>query len=116
MTAGTHLAGAVLTASLLRGFGLELDFPEACVCLLGSLLADVDTTISGVGKFVKPLSSAIETRFGHRTITHSLTFSLVLALVLYPLLLWQPAAYWAFLWGYLSHLLLDGCVALTGLG
>ena len=52
MTAGTHLAGAVLTASLLRGFGLELDFPEACVCLLGSLLADVDTTTSGVGKFV----------------------------------------------------------------
>jgi len=107
VTAGTHLAGAVLTASLLRGFGLELDFPEACVCLLGSLLADVDTTTSGVGKFVKPLSSAIETRFGHRTVTHSLTFSLVLALALYPLLLWQPAAYWAFLWGYLSHLLLD---------
>ncbi len=107
MTAGTHIAGAVLTAAILRGAGVEIGFPEALVCLVGSLLADIDTTTSGVGKFARPLSSWIETSYGHRTVTHSLLFCTVLGLALYPLMVWQPAAYWAFLWGYLSHLLLD---------
>ena len=59
MTAGTHLAGAALTAAVARGFGLD----------------------------VGPLES--------------------LALTLYPLYRASPSAYFAFLRGYLSHLLLD---------
>ena len=107
MTAGTHIAGAVLTAAILRGAGVDVGFPEAMVCLVGSLLADIDTTTSGVGKFARPLSGWVETRFGHRTVTHSLLFCLLLGLILWPLEHFQPASYWAFLWGYLSHLLLD---------
>ena len=107
MTAGIYLAGAVLTAAVLRGAGVDVGFPEALVCLVGSLLADIDTTTSGVGKFARPLSNFLETRFGHRTVTHSLLFCLLLGLILWPLEQVQPASYWAFLWGYLSHLLLD---------
>ncbi|MDW8358776.1 metal-dependent hydrolase [Thermus sp.] len=107
MTAGTHLAGAALTAGLLRGLGLEVGVVEGLALAWGSLMPDVDTTTSGPGKFIRPLSSWLERRFGHRTLTHSLPFTAALALFLYPLLRVNPSAYWAFLAGYLSHLLLD---------
>ncbi|GAA6737479.1 MULTISPECIES: metal-dependent hydrolase [Thermus] len=107
MTAGTHLAGAALTASLLRGLGLEVGLQEGVALAWGSVMPDIDTTTSGPGKFVRPLSTFLERRFGHRTLTHSLLFLLVLAFLLYPLARAQPGAYWAFLAGYLSHLLLD---------
>jgi len=107
MTAGTHLAGAVLTGAILRGAGVDVGFPEAITCLVGSLLADIDTTTSGVGKFARPVSGWLETRFGHRTFTHSLLFCLLLGVLLWPLERVESAAYWAFLCGYLSHLLLD---------
>ncbi len=80
---------------------------EGLALAWGSVMPDVDTTTSGPGKFVRPLSSFLERRFGHRTLTHSLLFTLALALLLYPLWRANPSAYWAFLAGYLSHLLLD---------
>lgn len=107
MTAGTHLAGAALTASLLRGVGVEVGLVEGVALAWGSVMPDIDTTTSGPGKFVRPLSSALERRFGHRTLTHSLLFVLALALLLFPLWRASPGVYWAFLAGYLSHLLLD---------
>ncbi len=107
MTAGTHLAGAALTASLLRGFGIEVGPLEALALAWGSVLPDVDTTTSGPGKFVRPLSAWIERRFGHRTITHSLLFLLVLAALTWPLEPGRHALRAAFLWGWASHLLLD---------
>ena len=107
MTAGTHLAGAALTASLLRGVGVEVGLVEGVALAWGSVMPDIDTTTSGPGKFVRPLSSFLERRFGHRTLTHSLPFLLALALLLLPLREASPGAYWAFLAGYLSHLLLD---------
>jgi inner membrane protein len=107
MTAGTHLAGAALTASLLRGLGVEVDLLEGLALAWGAVMPDLDTTTSGPGKFVRPLSSFLERRFGHRTLTHSLPFLLALALLLLPLREASPGAYWAFLAGYLSHLLLD---------
>ncbi len=107
MTAGTHLAGAALTASLLRGLGVEVGLLEGLALAWGAVMPDLDTTTSGPGKFVRPLSSFLERRFGHRTLTHSLPFLLALALLLLPLRQAAPGAYWAFLSGYLSHLLLD---------
>ncbi|WP_448377564.1 metal-dependent hydrolase, partial [Fervidobacterium sp.] len=107
MTAGTHLAGAALTASLLRGFGVEVGLLEGLALAWGSVMPDIDTTTSGPGKFLRPLSGFLERRFGHRTLTHSLPFLLLLALLLLPLHGANPSAYWAFLSGYLSHLLLD---------
>ncbi|MFN4071456.1 MAG: metal-dependent hydrolase, partial [Thermus caldifontis] len=99
MTASTHLAGAALTASLLRGLGLEVGLVEGVAVAWGSVMPDIDTTTSGPGKFVRPLSSFLERRFGHRTLTHSLPFLLALALLLYPLWRVSPGVYWAFLAG-----------------
>ncbi|WP_460170241.1 metal-dependent hydrolase, partial [Thermus sp. FJN-A] len=71
MTAATHLAGAALTASLLRGFGVEVGLLEGLALAWGAVMPDVDTTTSGPGKFLRPLSTFLERRFGHRTLTHS---------------------------------------------
>lgn len=104
MQAATHLAGAALTAAVCRGFGLEVGPPELLALVAGSLLPDVDTTTSGAGKFIKPVSGWIESKFGHRTVTHSLLFTVLFSALLLPL--GVPVA-GAMLWGILSHLLLD---------
>lgn len=104
MQAATHLAGAALTLAVARGFGLPVGPFEAGALFLGSLLPDIDTTTAGAGRYVRPLAAWIETRFGHRTVTHSLLFCAVLALAAWPL---GPSVALALLWGVLSHLLLD---------
>ena len=104
MQAGTHIAGAALTAAVLRGFGVEVGPPEVLALVVGSLLPDIDTTTSGTGRFVKPVSRLIETKFGHRTLTHSLLFTVLFSVIWWPL---SPSLATAFFWGILSHLLLD---------
>ena len=104
MQAGTHIAGAALTAAVLRGFGVEVGPPEVLALVVGSLLPDIDTTTSGTGRFVKPVSRLIETKFGHRTLTHSLLFTVLFSVIWWPL---SPSLAAAFFWGILSHLLLD---------
>lgn len=104
MQAATHLAGAALTAAVARGFGLEVGPPEILALVAGSLLPDVDTTTSGAGKFLRPLSGWIESKFGHRTITHSLLFTALFSALFLP---FGPSVALAMLWGILSHLLLD---------
>ena len=107
MQAGTHIAGAVLTLAVARGFGLEVGPVEAVACFAASVLPDIDTTTSGVGRFFRPVSRFLESRFGHRTITHSLLFTFSLAALLLPVYFASPGVWFAFLYGYLSHLLLD---------
>ena len=104
MQAGTHVAGAALTAAVLRGFGVEIGPPEVLALVVGSLLPDVDTTTSGTGRFIKPVSRLIETKFGHRTVTHSLLFTAVISLLFLP---FGVGVAVAMCWGILSHLLLD---------
>ncbi len=112
MTAGTHLAFAGLIGVIGQGFGQPLTPELAGTLAIGSLLPDVDTTTSGLGKFVKPLSSTIERKLGHRTLTHSLlgtALAGVLALPLYFLSSASSTAWLYLLLGYLSHLFLDHC-------
>lgn len=104
MQAATHLAGGLCALALARGFGLEVGPWEVGAALLGSLLPDVDTTTAGAGRYVRPLAAWIETRFGHRTITHGLLFAAACTLLLWPL---GPSVALALLYGVLSHLLLD---------
>ncbi len=54
--------------------------------VLGSQLPDVDNTQSYIGRMIWPLARWFEERWPHRSITHSLLASLVLAIVSYPLL------------------------------
>ena len=69
MLAITHCALAAAGTSLILGTGQPLPLGLA---ILGSQIPDIDTTTSTIGKIFFPISSWIEDRFPHRSITHSL--------------------------------------------
>jgi inner membrane protein len=56
--------------------------------ILGSQLPDIDTTESAIGKLIFPLARFIEDRFPHRSITHSLLFTVGIAIASIPLYLY----------------------------
>lgn len=69
MMAVTHCAIASAGTSLILGTASPLPLGLA---IIGSQLPDLDTTTSTIGKIFFPVSSWIEDRFPHRSITHSL--------------------------------------------
>ena len=74
----THAAIAAAGTSLILGTADPLPLGLA---ILGSQLPDLDTTTSTIGKIFFPISSWIEDRFPHRTITHSLLATAAIAAV-----------------------------------
>ena len=69
MMAITHCSIAAAGTSLVLGTASPLTIGLA---VLGSQLPDIDTTTSTIGKIFYPISSWIEDRFPHRSVTHSL--------------------------------------------
>lgn len=69
MMAVTHCAIALSGTSLILGTANPLLLG---LSIIGSQLPDIDTTTSTIGKIFFPISSWIENRFPHRSITHSL--------------------------------------------
>lgn len=103
MMAPAHMAAAGLIAH--AAFGLP---PLATgIAVIASLVPDIDTPKSTVGRLV-PFVSYPLALAGHRSITHSLAGAALLAI---PVLIAQEYANTnlliPFLIGYLSHLLLD---------
>ncbi len=74
----THAAIAAAGTSLILGTADPLPLGLA---VIGSQLPDLDTTTSTIGKIFFPISSWIEDRFPHRTITHSLLATAAIAAV-----------------------------------
>lgn len=107
MKAATHIAFAGVVGVTAAGFGASPGLVGAGALCLGSLLPDIDTAHSGLGRWVRPVSRVLERRFGHRTLTHSLLGTLLTACALSWLLLLNPAALVWLLVGYVSHVLLD---------
>ena len=118
MNANTHIVGGVtsglilLVASANGDFGVEhMDFVPACgsmaLSILGSLAPDIDLRNSKVGSAAAPVSSLVNTFFGHRTICHSpLLWGIVYMVLCHHVPMSQPYAL-AFVVGAISHLLLD---------
>jgi membrane-bound metal-dependent hydrolase YbcI (DUF457 family) len=78
--------------------------------ILGSLLPDVDNPRSTVGRLIPPLSAKIYNKYGHRTITHSVTaiaFLLLLVFVINSLGLKNTLYAKIFLVSYISHIIID---------
>jgi inner membrane protein len=114
--APTHIAfGALLTTSGFALFGRSLhqDWPALGCTLLGSLLPDIDSPKSALGRLLPFVSVPLEQRFGHRTVTHSFLALGFLGLLLLPLAFFRLGAYCALLLGYFSHLLAD-CATQSG--
>lgn len=73
-------------------------------CLAGTL-ADVDKPGSTMAKVLFPLSALLHVlKIKHRTLTHSLLFMALLAMICLPL---PPLYFWVFILSYASHPLID---------
>jgi inner membrane protein len=83
------------------------------VVVIFALLPDIDSSASVIGRLTKPVSTAIEHRFGHRTLTHSLLVATAVGLLCW---LWFPAPDWGIiLSAWLSHLVIDMLVGERGI-
>ena len=107
MRAMTHLAFAGLTGVVAAGFGADVGIAGAATLAAGSLLPDIDSQHSGLGRMVKPLSGLLERKVGHRTITHSALGVLGFGVLTSWLLLIYPIAWVWLLVGVMTHILLD---------
>jgi inner membrane protein len=74
----THSMIAASGVSLILGTAEPLPL---VLGILGSQLPDLDTTQSSIGQVCYPISNWIEDRFPHRSVTHSLLATAVLALL-----------------------------------
>jgi inner membrane protein len=114
------LAFMSITHSLIAAAGTSLILGTADpmalgLAILGSQLPDIDTTTSTIGKIFFPLSSFLEDRFPHRSITHSLLATGLIA-VCSLLVGYYYGDIWAFLALPLGHLLscFSDCFTLQG--
>ena len=75
MTAPNHIVGGFTFTGVfasIAGINILQDYRLLPVILIASLLPDIDHTKSIIGKLFYPISRAINRKYGHRTITHSL--------------------------------------------
>jgi inner membrane protein len=82
MMALTHGAIALAGTSLILGTANPMALGLA---VIGSQLPDLDSTNSTIGKIFFPLSSWIEDRFPHRSVTHSLLATAAIAVFSLPI-------------------------------
>jgi len=116
MTAPTHIAFGLLTvAGSFSFFSMPLhrNLPAVVCAIIGSVLPDIDSPNSYIGRVLPYASIPIERQWGHRTITHSLLCLLALSVMIWPLLIFQTPCYAAVILGYMSHLIAD-CATKSG--
>jgi inner membrane protein len=106
MLSKTHLLVALLTGIvILQGFSLSHPFLFLLIFLFFTLLPDIDSRQSKIGRKAWPLSWLLSTVFGHRGLLHS---------IFVPIAILIASWYYGYLWvgyaaagGYLVHLLCD---------
>ena len=110
MKATTHVGFAeLLYLLLLTTAGIGVTPVNGLAVAAASVIPDIDTGASTIGRAVPPLTRFIERRYGHRTLTHSLPFAgLLFLLLLVPIMAGIDPCTCAIA-GYCSHLLLDTC-------
>lgn len=100
-----------LLFSLLIGLYLMNYFPQKYLflgfLLLGSLLPDLDSPYSKLGRKVKPISGLIEFIFGHRGIFHSVIPAILIFVVFYYIFDMYLIGV-ALCVGFVLHLIADG--------
>ncbi len=77
------------------------------IAIFGSLVPDIDTRTSKMGRKAGAVSSIISVSFGHRTLFHSPLFVLLVCLLGIMFIPQQKVYIAALVVGMLSHLLLD---------
>ncbi len=100
----THFVGGILVGSIVAGSSAINPIFGISVAALSSLLPDIDSPHSLIGRPLLPVSFVVEKIEGHRQFFHSLLAAAVFTMVVNNMF---PAYYPFALAGYLSHLLLD---------
>ena len=101
-----------LTHCIIAAGGISLIFSTTnplhlALAIAGSQLPDLDTSTSTIGQILFPISNWIENRFPHRSVTHSLIATSVIALLSAPLYFYFDWTTWLCL--PLGHLI--SCVS-----
>jgi inner membrane protein len=110
MKATTHMGFAgLLYLLLLTTAGVGLTVLNVLAVTVASVLPDIDTGSSLIGRVIPPVTRYLERRFGHRTLTHSLPFAALLSFLFLPPILAGIDPFPCLLVGYVSHPLLDTC-------
>ncbi len=100
MMALTHCA---ISAAAV-GFALSTTEPlPLAMAILGSQLPDLDTSTSLIGQVFFPISRWLESKFPHRTLTHSFIATLAIAICSLPLKFQLGSKVWMAL--FLGHLI-----------
>lgn len=86
MKAPNHIVGGLVITgffSSLWNVNIFQNLDTVIFTVIASQLPDIDHTKSIIGKCFKPLSKWIDRKFGHRTITHSFLFLILIVLISY---------------------------------
>ena len=81
MTAPNHIVGGFTFTGVfasIAGINILQDYRLLPILFFATLLPDIDHTKSLIGKLFFPIAKAINRRYGHRTITHSIFTWIVL--------------------------------------
>jgi len=110
MTSSTHIITSIISISAINALSGHPFHPAPiAVAAFMSILPDVDSPQSHIGRWCKPLSGFLYRKIGHRTLTHSI-FGWGMAAILFLPLKLLPIdidLYGATLIGYISHAILD---------
>lgn len=119
MTSPNHIVGGIAITGISLSFwdiNIFSNSTYLSLCIFSSLLPDIDHTKSIIGKAFFPLAKYLDIKFGHRTITHSVTLLLPLFLIFLFVELNLINPYFnrsgidyslIFFFAFLSHLILD---------
>jgi inner membrane protein len=113
MMSQTHMALAVAATSLVLGTADPVVLSLSAVC---SQLPDIDTTKSFSGRVLFPISSYLEKRFVHRSITHSFLALAIFAVLVFPITFFGDRYYLGmvsgYFWGFFGDVFTKSGVAL----
>jgi inner membrane protein len=103
MLARTH-ASVSLFVSILVLNHYKLGIPFILTAFICSILPDLDTPKSKVGRRIRPISTIIKFLIGHRTFIHAVWLWAIASLLVFP---WSTEVAIGIGIGYGTHLLLD---------
>jgi len=108
MISVTHISfGVLLTEFILTSLGIEPNTTTLALSGIGSLLPDIDTPKSALGR-IFPFSKIIEHKYGHRQITHSWIFIVIAIALFSPFIFFLDfLKYAGMIIGVISHIMID---------
>lgn len=105
------IAGAI--SSIMLYEGIESAIYYTIGCSIGSILPDIDSPKSIIGRFCRPLSILINHYLGHRGLTHApiipIIFMFILKYNIFPISELLYKLLFGLIAGYFIHLLQDLC-------